>query len=291
MKNKIYLIFALFIAFNFFVIFDIAFAQTTTCVGQGGVCADSTNCANAFHKITGSGCPNPTSDICCKADSIAAACTENGGSCKDGSSCGSGFVSAIGTGCRTSQVCCKQDVSASSAASTKNAVVFANPLRFSTVEGLLAAVLNTFRGVVVVLSMIFFIYGAIVYITSAGSDDRIKSGKNAMSASLIGLALGIAAPSILKTIAEVLDWKGTSAELATAPSATAIGLKILSFLLGIVGILGMIMLVSGGIMYFAAGANEKSVETAKGIVKYAVIGIALALGAMVIIRQISALLT
>lgn len=170
-------------------------------------------------------------------------------------------------------------------------IEFTNPLDFKNVEGLLASVMSTFQSMIVVLCLIFFIWSAIVYITSAGSDERVKSAKSGMSAALIGLVLGIAAPSILKTIAEVLKWKEISSELKSARSFSDISLSVLQFLLGIVGVLGLIMIVVGGIMYFGAAADEKSVETAKKTVKYAVIGTALALASLVIVKQIAVLLT
>jgi hypothetical protein len=143
---------------------------------------------------------------------------------------------------------------------------------------------------VVVLALIFFVYSAIVYITSAGADDRTKSAKGGMTAALIGLALGIAAPSILKTIAQILGWGQTEGELASALTFSAIALKILNFLLSMVGVLGMIMLVVSGVMYFGAAANEKNVESAKKTATYAIMGIVLALASMLIVRQVASLL-
>lgn len=172
-----------------------------------------------------------------------------------------------------------------------NTIEFKNPLAFDTVEGLLAKVLATFRGMVVVLSLIFFVYAAIVYITSAGSDEKVKSAKSGMTASLIGLALGIAAPSILKTIAQILGWGETSSELAGALTFGAIALKVLNFLLSMVGVLGLIMLIVSGVMYFGAAADEKSAESAKKTAKAAIMGIALALASMVIVRQVASLLS
>ena len=172
-----------------------------------------------------------------------------------------------------------------------NNIEFKNPLAFDTVEGLLAKVLVTFRGMVVVLALIFFVYSAIVYITSAGADDRTKSAKGGMTAALIGLALGIAAPSILKTIAQILGWGQTEGELTNALTFAQIALKVLNFLLSMVGVLGMIMLIVSGVMYFGAAANEKNVESAKKTATYAIMGIVLALTSMLIVRQVASLLT
>ena len=86
--------------------------------------------------------------------------------------------------------------------------------------------------------MVFIVVGAILYMTSAGSDKRMETAKGAIFAAVIGLAIGIAAPSFLKEIYTALG-KSSSAEplLATAPSIATIALNVLNFLLGIVGII------------------------------------------------------
>ena len=106
---------------------------------------------------------------------------------------------------------------------------------------------------------------------------------------MIGLAIGIAAPSFLKEIGNVLGWNG----VAVGPAANALTLSqiarnVLNFLLSIVGILGIIMLVIGGIMYLTAAGSEDRVETGKKIVIYAIIGILVALASLVIVSQIAA---
>jgi hypothetical protein len=50
------------------------------------------------------------------------------------------------------------------------------------------------------------------------------------------------------------------------------------------------MLVVGGLMYITAAGDEGRVETGKKIVTYAVIGIAVALSALVIVTQVAKLL-
>lgn len=273
MKNKIYLALIVFAAFQFFT---ASSALGKSCgTNNNGTCVDSVS-----------------SEVSCSSGSSIE---------MDYGECGleSGHY----------YLCCGQDSATAATTSTKGTTLpieFENPLEYTSVEGLLSAVMTAFQGIVVLLALIFFIWGAIVYITSGGSEDRIKSGKNAMMASLIGMALGIAAPSLLKTIGALLGWgteencanitdataKATCEETITAaPTIGTIGINVLEFLLGIVGILGMIMIVVGGIMYFTAGANEKSVETAKSIVKYAIIGLALALASMIIVRQVATLLT
>lgn len=165
---------------------------------------------------------------------------------------------------------------------------FTNPLKFNTVEEVLGSLLGTLRGIIVVLSIVFIVIGAIFYITSAGDEGRMKTAKGAITASMIGLALGIAAPSFLKEIGEILGWGAVNnTEVSGAKTLTEIATNVLNFLLSIVGILGIIMLVVGGIMYLTAAGDENRIDIAKRIVWYSIIGIITALAALVIVTQIA----
>lgn len=167
-------------------------------------------------------------------------------------------------------------------------IEFKNPLQFNIVEALLTSILSALRGVIVTLSIIFIVIGAVLYITSAGSEKQSGMAKKAITASMIGLAIGIAAPSFLKEIYKILSADQTlPSEAAAAPSIATILGNTLSFLLGIVGVLALIMLVVGGAIFLTASGDEKKLDTGKKIFKYALLGIIVALAALVITGQIA----
>jgi hypothetical protein len=168
-------------------------------------------------------------------------------------------------------------------------IVFTNPLAFNTVEEVLGSILGTLRGIIVILALVFIIIGAVLYITSAGNEGQMTLAKGAITAAMIGLALGVAAPSFLKEIGNVLGWNGVNAgPAAGALTLSQIAHNVLNFLLSIVGILGIIMLVIGGVMYLTAAGDEDRIETGKKIVTYSIIGIVVALASLVIVSQIAA---
>ncbi len=141
------------------------------------------------------------------------------------------------------------------------------------------------------LALIFIVLGGILYITSGGNEKKAEGAKKMLFAAMIGLAIGVAAPSFLKEIGNILGWGGADVPDAvnSARSATEVAQAVLDFLLSIVGLLAMIMLVIGGLMYFAAAGDEKRADTAKGIVKYSIMGIALAIVSLIIVRTIAGL--
>ncbi len=166
-----------------------------------------------------------------------------------------------------------------------------NPIAFGTVEDVVDSILGTIRKIIVILSLVFIVLGAIFYIVSGGDEGRIKLAKGAITASVIGLAIGIAAPSFLKEIGGIIGWgSADSSAVAGALTISQIASNALDFLLSIFGVLAIIMLVVGGIAYLSSAGDEDRIDTAKKIVKWAIIGIVVAFSAMVIVDQIASLL-
>ena len=197
----------------------------------------------------------------------------------------SSFLALMGVVFLDSQV---SFVSVSSAA-TSSPVLFQNPLKFNNPHDLLTTLLTFFQGIIVILSLIFIIIGAFLYITSAGDEGRMTQGKKAILAALIGLALGIAAPAFLREIASILGWGTPNLPNGVGTSLTLIQIatNVLSFLLTIIGILAIIMLIIGGIMYLTAAGNEDSIDKGKKIVKYSLIGITIALASLVLVKAVA----
>lgn len=170
-------------------------------------------------------------------------------------------------------------------------ITAADPLAFNNVEGVLGQVLDTLRSIIVILSLVFIVLGALFYITSAGDEGRVKFAKGAITASVVGLAIGIAAPSFLKEVGGIVGWGGAATgSVSSALTIAEIARNALDFLLSIFGTLAIIMLVVGGTMYLSSAGDEGRIDTAKNIVKWAIVGIGVAFAALVIVDQIASLL-
>ncbi len=206
------------------------------------------------------------------------------GSCKAVGGCGGATPTDNGQStCGAGSVCCTP------AAAAAGSVSFSNPLSFTTVQDATGAFLSALQGIIVTLALVFLVLGAVFYVISGGDEGRIKTAKAAITAAMIGLAIGIAAPSFLKEVGNILGWGGAGqpAAVANASSLGTILQNVLNFLLSMAGILAIIMLVIGGLMYFAAAGDETRADTAKKIVKFSIIGIAVALASLVIVTQIT----
>lgn len=77
---------------------------------------------------------------------------------------------------------------------------------------------------------------------------------------------------------------GGSIENATP--LTTILLNALRFLLSTIGIVGIIGMVIAGIWYLTAGGDEQKMRVAKQIASACIVGIVIALGALVVVSQI-----
>ncbi len=163
---------------------------------------------------------------------------------------------------------------------------YTNPLRFNTVDGLVTSILNAMQLSIVTLAVVFIVIGGILYIFSAGNESRITLAKSAFTAALIGLAIGIAAPTFLLEIYKILGATNTPAVVSGAPRIAQIISNVLEFLLGIAGTLALIAMVIGGIMYLAAGGDENRIDTGKKIFKSAIVGMIIIMASLVIVRAI-----
>lgn len=220
------------------------------------------------------------------ANALTACSSPN--SCRS-TNCSTGETPVTGI-CPGSGVCCAPASGTGSTGTTTTSggsvtVQIDNPLMFDTVEGVLGQVMSALRNIVVILALVFLIIGGLLYITSAGNDKRISAAKACVTAALIGLAIVMAAPSFLKEIGNILGWNAVSDP--TVLTLTEIAMKVLDFLLSVIGIIAIIMLLIGSVMYLTAAGDEKRAGTAKDIVKYAIIGIIVAFSALVIITQLA----
>jgi len=193
--------------------------------------------------------------------------------------------------CDGSRACCKATTgtaaTGTTSASSSAGTTFTNPLAFTTVEGLLGGILSAIQKIIVTLALVFIAIGAVMILVSAGTPDMVERGKKAITMALVGLSLGIAAPSILKELAGFLGWGDAPASITVAMSLSQIALRVLNFLLGITGVLALIMLVIGAITYLTSAGDEDRISSGKKIFRNALIGVIIVMASMVLVRQIA----
>lgn len=173
------------------------------------------------------------------------------------------------------------------------ATEFPNPLGFKTVQEVLSKVLSNLMGLILIVAVVFIVIGGLLYMLSGGNEEMITRAKKIWTGAIIGLAIALAAPTFLKEIQALLGGS-TSPDaqtwMSSAPMLRQIAANVLNWLLSIIGIIAVIALIIGGGMYLTAYGDDDRIQKAKKIITYAIIGIVVALAALVIVKEVGKLL-
>ena len=78
-----------------------------------------------------------------------------------------------------------------------------NPLgSISTPQALIGKIINTVLGVVGSIALLMFVYGGITWMTSSGSPEKVKHGRDTIVWSAIGLAIIFSAYGLVRVLIE-----------------------------------------------------------------------------------------
>lgn len=183
---------------------------------------------------------------------------------------------------------CNSNVTSPTSATTSTSTTtFPNPIPFTTLPQLLGSIMSNLMGIIAIVAVIFIVIGGIMYLVSGGNEAAITRAKKTIAGAVIGLAIALAAPTFLKEIYNIL---GKDSSVITGLTFYQIAANVLNFLLSILGIIAIISLIVGGGMYLTAYGDEDRIQKGKNIITYAIIGIIIALAALVIVRQVSVIL-
>lgn len=86
----------------------------------------------------------------------------------------------------TQASCIKTAATSASSGSTE----LPNPLgKGTTIESLIARIIEYVLGLIGTISLLLFIYGGMIWMTSAGSSDKVKKGRDIIVWAVIGMAV------------------------------------------------------------------------------------------------------
>ena len=166
----------------------------------------------------------------------------------------------------------------------------ANPLEYSDVNSLSEQIRKYLLLIVGGITIIFIAVGGILYIIGGASRNErmVNMAKKALVGAIAGLVIILAAQMILSELYYIVLGKELSFQNL---SASQILMRLINFLLAIVGSLFLISMLIGGIWYFSAGADESKIELGRKTITYSIVGITIAIAAMVVLRQINLIIT
>ena len=158
-----------------------------------------------------------------------------------------------------------------------------NPLKFNSIEDVLANIMKYLQGIAGTIAVIFIIIGGIMYMVSGGSKETTERAKKTLICAIAGLAIVLAAPLFYTEIKAILG--GGGAGLALKGLLT----NILKLLLAIIGFLAIISMVVGAIWMLTAVGDEDRYELGKKTAGYSILGLVIALSALIIANQVTSL--
>ena len=232
---------------------------------------------------------------CCtsSAPPPAASCGTNNGSCSD--FCASSQTEDSSDSAKKTcgeKKCCYSTPKPNPNPNTElKSFGYKNPLYAGTFTAWAEKVLTSIQGIVGWLAVIMIMIGGIIYLTSAGTKSATW-GREIITAALIGFAVAVAGPSLLKEIKDMVSGSGTTASGAidSAKDIKSIITSLLNFLLIAMGTLSLIGFVIGGFFYLTAFGDKGRAESGRKIATNSLYAIALAGGGLILVKQILSLL-
>ena len=167
--------------------------------------------------------------------------------------------------------------------------VYGNPLQAQTLPQVLSSIMGYLKSIAMYLALIFIIIGGVMYMISGGDKDMMERGKKTLIYAMVGFAIVVAAPTFLKEILSLLGGSSMASGIGGL-GLRDIALNVLSLLLSIVGLFAIIAMLIGSIWMFIAAGDKERYELGKKIVIYAIIGIAIAIGSLIIVQQVQTLI-
>ena len=122
----------------------------------------------------------------------------------------------------------------------------------------------------------YVIYGGYLYVFSHGEPGKVAEGKKTLTQAFIGLGIVMLASTIMNTLRIALHGGGALKKQCTQRVCVAPGTMVEEFIkwvIGIAGVMSLIFIVYGGIMYITSTGDPGRVKKAKDMIMYSLIGL------------------
>ncbi len=120
------------------------------------------------------------------------------------------LLCSIGLSCAIVSIAAAQEFSSD--------IVISNPIGNTSIPIILGKIITSGLGILGSLTLLAFIYGGVLWLTSAGREDMVKKGSHAMMYAAIGLLVIFSAYAILSTIITGLRNNSGEGPATTTPN-------------------------------------------------------------------------
>jgi hypothetical protein len=91
-------------------------------------------------------------------------------------------------------------VSAACQSGSTDCISITNPLGVDSPQTLIGRVINSVLGIVGSLALVMFVYGGLIWMTSSGSSEQVKKGKDILIWAVIGLVVIFSAYGLVRFV-------------------------------------------------------------------------------------------
>ncbi|TRZ79858.1 hypothetical protein D4R86_05255 [bacterium] len=178
-----------------------------------------------------------------------------------------------------------------------------NPAKAQAIQEIIDNILNFIVIIAIPIAVTFLIIAGLKFFSAQGNELKIKSAKKTILWTIVGTVILIGTKVISATITKFFETKGWSfikkayagnvnvqpwqvPNLTNYPYPSDFISAIASFLLTIAIPLSVVAIIWTGIQFFLAQGNESKITNAKKTLKWAIIGLAVVIGAYAIVATI-----
>ena len=177
-----------------------------------------------------------------------------------------------------------------------------NPAKAKTIQEVINNILNFMTVIAIPLAVTFLIISGLKFFMAQGNEAKISSAKKTFLWTIVGIIILVGMKVISATITKFFETKGWSLvkkacaasnvpvwhvqNLTPYNTPTDFINAIASFLLTIAMPLVTVAIIWAGIQFFFAQGNEAKISRAKNTLKWAVLGLAVVIGAYAIVATI-----
>jgi hypothetical protein len=133
--------------------------------------------------------------------SLVSAANEYACQCNDGKKYATSDCTACDKTCNNDTASCQK------AGSSSGSSELPNPLGIKDLNTMIARLINFVLSFVGSISLLMFLYGGIIWMTSAGAPDKVKKGRDIIVWSVIGLAVVFSSYILVRLVIEGLTTK------------------------------------------------------------------------------------
>lgn len=157
-----------------------------------------------------------------------------------------------------------------------------NPLGAGTIPEFICLVVSFLSTILMPpLAVLLALWAGFLYMTAAGSAERIKKAHNTLIMLTIGIAILILAPALVALVMEVAGAPTTTVSLCSVQAATStvIGvlLNLINWFAWFFSVASVAMGLYAAFLYFTSGGDPAKAKQATGVFVFTIIGVAVAI--------------